>query len=342
MTASWMSSTFVSVHATATHPPRAAAARMKRALPPSFTAGANAPPRRTWATTPFPVREAITAVPSSATAVVAPVPSTRTARPATSANDLRSRLNTITSPPAATVSAVRAGGSAGTSTSPHALGASAARASRETLPARRRRDQTSPRSRRQNELNVSRSTTGGLGHLSGAGHAPIEGARLFGDRAPGEVIHGALTPGAAHRAGLLRIGQQRVRALGEVGRESLAEGDEEPGPAVDDDLGDAADLGRHHGGLARHRLEVDDPERLVDRRAREHRRVAEQLDHLAFGEHLLEPDHAAAGGLQVGDAALDLGAQLGRVRRARAQHELGFGQERARRLQQVLDALLAR
>jgi len=111
---------------------------MKRALPPSFTAGANVPPRRTWATTPFPVREAITAVPSSATAVVASAPGTRTAAPATSANDFRSRLNTITSPPAAIVSAVRAGGSAGTSTPPHALGASAASASTQTVTTRAR------------------------------------------------------------------------------------------------------------------------------------------------------------------------------------------------------------
>src|SRR5262249_23318372 len=82
-------------------------------------------------TTPFLVREAITAVPSSATAVVALVPGTRTAAPPTSANALCPRLNTITSPPAATVSAVRAGGSSGTSTPPHALGASVAITSRQ-------------------------------------------------------------------------------------------------------------------------------------------------------------------------------------------------------------------
>ena len=48
---------------------------------------------------------------------------------------------------------------------------------------------------------------------------------------------------------------------------------EQPRLAVDDDLGDAADRARHDRRLARHRLEVDDPERLVDRRAAEHRRV---------------------------------------------------------------------
>ena len=50
--------------------------------------------------------------------------------------------------------------------------------------------------------------------------------------------------------------------------------DEQAGLAVDDDLDDAAGRGRHDGRLARHRLEVDDPERLVDRRAGEHGRVA--------------------------------------------------------------------
>jgi hypothetical protein len=55
---------------------------------------------------------------------------------------------------------------------------------------------------------------------------------------------------------------------------------EQPGLAVGDDLGDAADVARDHGGLAGHRLEVDDAERLVDRRAHEHRRVREHLAHL--------------------------------------------------------------
>ena len=41
--------------------------------------------------------------------------------------------------------------------------------------------------------------------------------------------------------------------------------------------------GRHHRRPAGHRLEVDDAERLVDRGAREHRRMREQLDHLGFG-----------------------------------------------------------
>jgi hypothetical protein len=49
--------------------------------------------------------------------------------------------------------------------------------------------------------------------------------------------------------------------------------DEQPGLAVRHDLRDAADRRRDHRRLARHRLEVDDAERLVDRRADEDRRV---------------------------------------------------------------------
>ena len=59
--------------------------------------------------------------------------------------------------------------------------------------------------------------------------------------------------------------------------------DEQPGLAVDHDLGDAADRAGHHGGLAGHRLEVDDAQRLVDRRAHEHHRVRQHLPDLSRG-----------------------------------------------------------
>ena len=55
---------------------------------------------------------------------------------------------------------------------------------------------------------------------------------------------------------------------------------------------------RHDGRLAGHRLEVDDAERLVDRRADEHRRVAQELDHVGLRKHLLEPDDVAALGAE--------------------------------------------
>ena len=137
-----------------------------------------------------------------------------------------------------------------------------------------------------------------------------------------------------HRVGALGIADQRVDALGEVVGEPLRiarragavvaglDRHQQAGLAVVDDLDDPAGGGRHDGGLARHRLEVDDPERLVDRRAGEHGRVAEQLDHVGLGQHLLEPDDAVALGPQLADASLDLGAELGRVRGAGAEHEL--------------------
>ena len=56
-----------------------------------------------------------------------------------------------------------------------------------------------------------------------------------------------------------------------------------------DDLEDPAGRRCDDRRLAGHRLEVDDPQRLVDGRAGEDRGVAEQLDHVAAREHLLEP-----------------------------------------------------
>ncbi len=57
--------------------------------------------------------------------------------------------------------------------------------------------------------------------------------------------------------------------------------------AVDDDLGDPARARGDDRSPAGHRLEVDDPERLVDRGADEDRGVREELDHLRLLEHAL-------------------------------------------------------
>ncbi len=59
--------------------------------------------------------------------------------------------------------------------------------------------------------------------------------------------------------------------------------------------------GADHGGAAGHGLQVDDAQRLVQRRAREHRRVAEDLDDLGLGQHAGDPDHAGPGRPQVLD-----------------------------------------
>src|ERR1700760_3215008 len=79
------------------------------------------------------------------------------------------------------------------------------------------------------------------------------------------------------------------------------------GRAVRDDLRDPAGARADHRGPAGHRLQVHDAQRLVDRRAGEHRGVAEQLDHLALGQHLRNPHHAGAGGTQSADQLRHLG-----------------------------------
>ena len=116
--------------------------------------------------------------------------------------------------------------------------------------------------------------------------------------------------GAAHRLGaragrpassLTRLAARPAAEPGRPGRPACPcsvrprlVGDEQSRDAVLDHLGNAADRGRDDGCLAGHRLEVDDPHRLVDRRADEHGRVAEDLDHVRLRQHLLDPDHAAA------------------------------------------------
>ena len=84
----------------------------------------------------------------------------------------------------------------------------------------------------------------------------------------------------AHAPRALRVGEQLVDARGEVGGEARgidriavgAELDrhEQAGLAVDHHLRDAADGGCDDRRTAGHRLQVDDPERLVDRRHGEH------------------------------------------------------------------------
>ena len=122
--------------------------------------------------------------------------------------------------------------------------------------------------------------------------------RLLRDRRPGEALDRPGAAGAAHLRGPRRVADDSVDALGERGGEGgrvarLAgavvaglDRHEQAGLAVDDDLDDAAGRRGHDRGLAGHRLEVDDPQRLVDRRAREDGRVAEDLDHVGLGQHL--------------------------------------------------------
>ena len=111
-----------------------------------------------------------------------------------------------------------------------------------------------------------------------------------------------LTPIVRRSAG---IRDERVDGPGQLAREALGvsrlddpvvlyqiDRDEAAGLAVDHDLGDAAHRRRDHGDLAGHRLQVDEAERLVDRRAAEDRRVGVQLDRRRPVHHLRDPHDA--------------------------------------------------
>ncbi len=100
---------------------------------------------------------------------------------------------------------------------------------------------------------------------------------LLGDGPPAELRRGALPPGAPHLGGQARIVQQTVDRPGE--RRRLGRRHQQAGAAVVHDLGNAAHGAGHDRGLAGHRLEIDDAERLVDRGADEDRGVRQQLDH---------------------------------------------------------------
>ena len=92
---------------------------------------------------------------------------------------------------------------------------------------------------------------------------------------------------------------------------------QQAGPAVVDDLRDPADVAGHDRGAAGGGLEVDDAQRLVDRGDDEHRGPGDQRHELLARQHLLDPDHAAAPGLQLRDRVGDLLPLAGGVRRRR-------------------------
>ncbi len=115
-----------------------------------------------------------------------------------------------------------------------------------------------------------------------------------------------------------------------------------PVSPVRDDLRDAADGAGHHRGLAGHRLQVHDAQRLVHRRADEHGRVREQLRDLGAGQHVRRNQTTPVPlRLQLGDGRRGLGGDLRGVRRAGAQHQLDVRVEVVRpRASRCADALL--
>ncbi len=135
-----------------------------------------------------------------------------------------------------------------------------------------------PRARRT----AARAHGGERAQRFGSEEAAVELDRLRGDRRPAELrrppVRDRPRPKAAARtrsessasirSAIARAKRGRVDGLARAVVAGL-EGDEQAGAAIGDDLGDPAGVRRDHGRLAGHRLEVDDPERLVDRRADE-------------------------------------------------------------------------
>ena len=154
---------------------------------------------------------------------------------------------------------------------------------------------------------------------------------------PGAVLAGHRL---AEPAG--EVGDERVRVDGGAGAVvDLLDRDQPAGLPVDDDLGDAAGGRRDDGQLAGHRLEVDDAQRLVDRRANEDpvRRTAARRPRC--GATSPDPDDAVAAlGLEVAHQRFDLGHDLLGVRRARAQDELHVRRQRGCGAQQIGQPLL--
>ena len=115
----------------------------------------------------------------------------------------------------------------------------------------------------------------GGGQPRAASTARVDLDGLLGDGRPAELGQHPLPAGGAHRGGPAGVGEQ----LGDPGGEpGLERGGvvgvvvhEQAGAAVVDDLRDAADVAGDDGGAAGGGLEVDDAQRLVDRRDDEDR-----------------------------------------------------------------------
>jgi len=127
-----------------------------------------------------------------------------------------------------------------------------------------------------------------------------------------------LPPSPAHLRTCRRVGDDALDRRREVDGELLGVarvvGHQPTGLAVSDDLRDTSDRARHDGHAAGHGFEVDDAQRLVDRRADEHRRRRQQGDQVGARQWLPQPHHPGALCLQAGDGVLDFGGDVGCVR----------------------------
>ena len=143
---------------------------------------------------------------------------------------------------------------------------------------------------------------------------------------------------------LFGIGDQGVDRLSEPGLITVrvvgVVVHQRTGDSVGDHLGYATDVGGHHRGAAGHRFEVDDAQRLIDRRAYENCCSRKYLAYLSDGQHFPDPEHAGARAGQLGYPGGHFGGDFRRVGRSGAQHQLDVGTELVRGRQQVGDAFL--
>ena len=181
----------------------------------------------------------------------------------------------------------------------------------------------------------------------------VQRERLRRGDVPAEALDGPRPPGSAHRFGACRVGEEFVDLLreargegGRIGRRSRSVRarlvrDEQPRDAVLDHLGDAADRGRDDRSLAGHRLEVDDPHRLVDRRAHEHGCVAEDLDHVRLG-HISSIQITLPRAVRTASTLRRVSRAISGVSGLRRRARAGRPGGSPARLQQVREPLLAR
>src|SRR5215471_3318613 len=90
--------------------------------------------------------------------------------------------------------------------------------------------------------------------------------------------------------------------------------------SIDDDLFNTSCSTGDHWGTARHRLEIDDAEGLVDRGAAEDTRMAVQLYCLLLGDHLFDPDNIGVLAACLLDLLLHLCRYFFRIRCSSAKH----------------------
>ena len=121
----------------------------------------------------------------------------------------------------------------------------------------------------------------------------------------------------------------------------LVDGNQKSRFTIDHDFLDAANGGGDDGRFARHRFEIDDPERLVNGRTAENGGVRIEIADGLLVDHLVDPDDPGAFGLHFLDGFFHFRSDLRRIRGTGAQHDLKAGIHPLDRANQMNDAFLA-